>query len=127
LLAAIIEDFYMSLIADIKANIKAGKKLRFSLTSLCDALDLSAPTIYRRLNIGDFIQFTRDPITKRIFFDAQDILAYLESTPKYQSTAQYDHDGCQKMEIARSAKNKSSGTKQRNRRRRLPRLCDETF
>ncbi len=65
----------------------------------------SVPTIYRRMNEGTFIPFRRDPYTGRISFDSRDVLAFIETQPKFSCTAQYKRsEKIERMELARRGK-----------------------
>lgn len=85
-------------------------RARITLPEFAELIGLSKSTIYRRNWQGDFIPFSRDPQTHRIWYQSSEVLKYLESIPKYSSTSAYEHDGCQRMEIARASKNGKAKT-----------------
>lgn len=87
------------------AELRNGSRVFVSLPELAQLLGLSKVSIYRRNWEGGWLQFSRDPSTKRIFYKADDVLKHVDSLPRFNSTAGYEHKRkIQYMEKAREAK-----------------------
>ena len=64
----------------------------------------SVSTQARWRSEGVDIPFERDERTGRIYYSAIDVLSEIDGKTKFNSTAQYQHGGCQRMVRAREAK-----------------------
>ena len=85
-------------------ELRDGLRATVSLTELVHLLGLSKSTIYRRLWQGNWLPFYRDSHSRRIFFSADKVLAYLNGLQEHACTTNYHHDGIDKMARARAAK-----------------------
>jgi hypothetical protein len=87
---------------NIITDLAAGNALRVKVSKFCKSADISLPTAYRKIKLGE-LEAIRDPQTGHIFIPAQAALDYLNRCSKYQHEHQ-NLDAISKMETARNGK-----------------------
>jgi hypothetical protein len=86
-------------------DLRLGVRARISSSEFARLRGCSSSTTSRERWENRSIPYEKDPVTGRVWFDAQDVLDYFDRT-KVTCTAQYSHYGISRMALAREAKAK---------------------
>jgi hypothetical protein len=94
-------------------DLRLGVRARIRSSEFARLRGCSSSTVSRERWENRSIPYEKDPISGRVWFDAQDVLKYFDQA-KVTCTAQYSHDGRSRMALAREAKAKKRAARKPN-------------